>query len=161
MSAAPHHDPSLTGDSSVAAVIAAYVDAADPAGSRRDLRSALSHIDAELGTRPIRTVRPRHVVALLDDLHAAGLSPRRNMAVTDALHSLFGFAVARGLVASSPIIERTQPAAEPVSAPPPAQEQRTPTLTMVALGARVAWWTMLIVTVVFALLMLGLVVELA
>jgi hypothetical protein len=171
MSAAVHRDrPSLTGDSSVGAVIAAFAEATDPGRGRRELRSPLSHIDAELGTMPIRRVRARHVVALLDDLRAAGLSPKRQMAVINALHSLFAFAITRRLVTESPMAEVAPPARDdgpPTPAAAPAspraepEEQRTPTLTMLALGARVAWWTALIVTMTFVALALGLVVELA
>jgi hypothetical protein len=176
MSASPDRDPSstLTGDSTVGAVIAAFVDTRVPAADRRDVRSALSHIDAELGTRPIRTVSARNVVALLGDLRAAGLSPRRETQVADALHALFAFAVARRLIAASPIVETTRPerSARPRSRPRPApaaaappleqaEELRTPTLSMLALGARVAWWTALIVTTGFAALLLLLVLELA
>jgi hypothetical protein len=158
--------PLLTGDSSVSAVIVAFAGASDEPGERRELRSALSHVDAELGTMPIRAVRARHIVALLDELRAAGLSPRRRMAVTDALHSLFGFAVARGLVTASPLFEATshredEPPRRRATAPPHTEEPRTPTLTMVALGAKVAWWTALVVTIGFATMVLGLIIELA
>ena len=81
--------------------------------------------------------------ALLDDLHDAGLSPRRETAVIDALRSLFAFALARGLVAVDPLARPPAPApaerrAPPRRRPPPTP---TPTLTMLALGARVAVWT--------------------
>jgi hypothetical protein len=172
MSALPDHDPPppLTGDSSVGAVIAAFADVTDPAHERRELRSALSHVAAELGTMPIRRVRSQNVLALLGDLRAAGLSPRRQTAVVDALHSLFAFAVARRLVAVSPVAQpagaerHEHPrahAATPAGPPPRTEDPRTPTLTMLALGARVAWWTALIVTMVFATLLVVLVFELA
>jgi hypothetical protein len=171
MSALPDHNPPsrLTGDSSMSAVIAAFADATDPGREDRELRSALSHIDADLGTTPIRRVRSRNVLALLGDLRAAGLSPRRETAVIDALHSLFGFAVARKLVAASPVMEPARPerddpprasAAAPAAPAAWTEGARTPTLTMLALGARVAWWTALIVTMGFATLLVVLVVEL-
>jgi hypothetical protein len=176
MSVLPDQDPPsrLTGDSSVGAVIAAFAKSADPALERRELRAALSHIAAELGTMPIRAVRARHVVGLLDDLRDEGLSPRRETAVVDALGSLFAFAVARRLIAVSPVTEPARPERHQrprperhhrprprAAAPAPPEETHTPTLTMLALGARVAWWTALIVTLGFATLLLVLVVELA
>jgi site-specific recombinase XerC len=146
--------PGLTPDSSVDDVIAAVMPSAD----RRELRAAFSHIAAELGTRRVRAVRARHVDALLDGLRRAGLSAGRQDAVVDALHSLFAFAVARGLVAVDP----TRDLGPSPQAPEPAPEvSRTPTLTMVALGARVAVWTTAILTLGFAALLLVLVVELA
>lgn len=169
MSAANDHDPILTGDSTVSAVIAGFVRATDPHGDRRELRAALSHVEAELGTMPVRAVRTRHVTALLDELRRAGLSPRRETAIVEALRSLYAFAVARGLVAVSPIGE---PARRPTAVPRPprrpADEPRTPpraraapvpTLTMLALGARVAFWTTWIIMLGFIALLVLLVVE--
>jgi hypothetical protein len=167
MNALPDRDPQppLTSDSSVGAVIAEFVAATDP---DRDLRAALSHVDAELGTMPVRSVRTRHVVTLLNDLRGAGLNAWRETAIEGALEALFAFAVARGLVAVSPIAAPPRRAPD-VSAEVPARRApefsaeapRTPTLTMLALGARVAWWTSVIVTLVFVVLMLALLVELA
>jgi hypothetical protein len=172
MSALPDHEPPsrLTGDSSVSALITAFADATDPAGEQRDLRSALSHIDAELGTMRVRSVRARNLVALVGDLRTAGLSPRRQMTIIDALHSVFGFALARRLVSVSPAAgftalgheDNPRPrAAAPAVPAARTEDLRAPTLTMLALGARVAWWTALIVTVGFATLVLALVVEFA
>ena len=113
---------------------------------------------------PLRAVGSRHLTALLDDLDDAGLSARRQTAVVDAVHSLYAFAIARGLVPADPLrsprgsgasaASRTAALAEP----PPA---RTPTLTMLALGARVAVWTAWTMTIVFGLLLAALVLELA
>ena len=147
----------LSGDSTVAAVIDEFLRAA---GERRELRSALSHVSAEIGTMPLERVRARHVMALLDRLGDAGLSAKRQKAIIDALSSLYSFALARGLVRSSPF---TLPAA-PRREPPPAaaaDTARTPTLTMVALGARVALWTAWLITIGFVVLLVALVVELA
>jgi hypothetical protein len=146
----------LTGDSSLSAVIAEFMRATD---GDRELRSALSHVDAELGTMPIRNVRPRHLTALLDDLDQAGLSPRREAAVVDALHSLFAFAVARRLVAVDPMPGPT-PLRRDTPAPPPPVTAPTPTLAMLAVGARVAFWTAWLIMLGFLLLLLGLIVEL-
>jgi hypothetical protein len=141
----------LTGDSSLGAVIAEFLRATD-ADADRELRSGLSHIDAELGTMPVRNVRTRHLTALLDDLRQAGLSSRREAAVADAAHALFEFAVAQRLVAADPVPAAPEPPA-PATAP-------TPTVAMIALGARVAFWTTWLITLGFLVLLLALLVEL-
>jgi hypothetical protein len=140
-------DMPLSGESTVAAVIDEFLRAA---GERRELRSALSHVSAEIGTMPLERVRARHVMALLDRLRDAGLSAKRQKAIIDALSSLYSFALARGLVRTSPL---ALPAAPELA--------RTPTLTMVALGARVALWTAWLTTIGFVVLLVALVVELA
>ena len=148
----------LTEDSHLGAVIDAYLTGNASAGDQRELRSALSHVAAELGTMPVRTVRARHVVALLDDLSHAGLSTRREAAVLDALHAVFAFAVARGLTDHDPTPgRRRRPPA--TSSPPAAPTAPTPTLTMLALGARVALWTTWIIVVGFLVLLVVLLFE--
>jgi hypothetical protein len=162
-------DLPLTPHSSVSAVIADFVGESGSAAERRGLRAALSHVDAELGTMPIRAVRTRHLTALLDELYDAGLSARREAGIVDALHSLFAFAVARRLVAADPTPRRAEPMprsrvrtpAPPAMPAPPSTRTSTPTLTMVALGARVAIWTAWTITIVFAALLVALVLELA
>jgi site-specific recombinase XerC len=147
----------LSGDSSVAAVIDEFLRSA---GERRELRSALSHVSAEIGTMRLERVRARHVMALLDRLRDAGLSAKRQKAIIDALSSLYSFAIARGLVRSSPFTLPAVPRREP---PEPAAPDtaRTPTLTMIALGARVAIWTAWLITIGFIVLFVALAVELA
>jgi integrase-like protein len=160
----------LTEDSPLGAVIDAYLAGNAADGDQRELRSALSHVAAELGTMPVRTIRARHVAALLDDLSDAGLSTRREAAVLDALHAVFAFAVARGLTDHDPTPgRRRRPrAASSVSSlpssssPPPRQNAArapTPTLTMLALGARVALWTTWIIVVGFLVLLVVLLFE--
>jgi len=139
----------LTGDSSLGDVIAGFERETEPA---REVQAALSHVDVELGAMPLRNVRPRHVDALLDDLHGAGLSPRRETAVIDALGSLFAFARDRGLTTVDPLPGHPHAGAPAVP---------TATLTMLALGARVASWTAVAVVLVFVLLLLVLILELA
>jgi hypothetical protein len=166
MSASPHRDPAspLTGASSVGAVIDEFLQATDPDGKRRELRSALSHVDAELGTMRLRTVRPRHVEAMLDDLGHAGLSPRREAAIVEAMHALYAFALERRLVAVDPLgePERRSSAPRPRSepAPPTRTHTPTPTVTMLALGARVAFWTTFAIMAGFLLLLTALILEL-
>jgi hypothetical protein len=147
----------LTADSPLDAVIDAYVarDAVDD--HRRELRSALSHVAAELGTMPVRKVRTRNVAALLDDLSHAGLSPRREAAVRDALHAVFAFAVAHGLTDHDPTPGRRGRPRE--DATPTAAQTLTPTLTMLALGARVALWTTWFLVLGFLVLLVVLLFE--
>jgi hypothetical protein len=143
----------------LSAVIAEYVrgDAGD--GDRRELRSALGHIDAELGTMPIQHIGSRTIRAMLDDLADAGLSPRREAAVIDALHGVFAYAVASGLIDRDPTPRPSvRPAEVPPSRPRPVRTA-TPTLTMLALGARVAFWTTWFIVVGFLVLLIALLVE--
>ena len=155
----------LTRYSSLGAVIAEFMRATD-ASADRELRAALAHIDADLGTMSVGAVRPRHLTALLEDLREAGLSPRREAAVVVALHAVFAFAVARALVAADPTPgaapRRAAPpdAAPPDAAPPDAATAPTPTFAMLALGARVAFWTTWLIMVGFLVLLLVLLLEL-
>ena len=149
----------LTRESSLGAVIAEFMRAAD-AGADRELRAALSHVDAELGTMRVGNVRPRHLTGLLADLREAGLSPRREAAVVEALHAVFAFAVARGLVAADPTPGAAPRRAAPDAALPDAATAPTPTFAMLALGARVAFWTTWLIMVGFLVLLLVLLLEL-
>jgi hypothetical protein len=160
----------LTRGSSLGAVIAEFMRATD-SGADRELRAALTHVDAELGTMPVGTVRPRHLTALFEDLREAGLSPRREALVVEALHAVFAFAVARGLVAADPTPgaapRRAAPphaaprrAAPPDAAPPDAATAPSPTFAMLALGARLAFWTTWLIMVGFLALLLVLLLEL-
>jgi hypothetical protein len=152
----------LSDDPSVDAVIAEFLRATDSQAERRELRSALSHVAAEIGTMPLERVRPRHLMAVLDDARAAGLSGRREKGILDALSALYSFAEARGIVSTNPL---AFPAPPPAPAAPRVQPAsagaQTPTLTMVALGARVAFWTAWLITIGFVLLLVVLVLELA
>jgi hypothetical protein len=141
-----------SGDASLGAVIAEFLTERATLADR-DLRAALNHVDAELGTMPIGSVRPRHVTALLDDLHGAGLSLRRVTAVAGALRAVFAYAVEQRLVAVSPMPGPAPPAA--AAAPTP-----TPTYTMLAAGVRLAAWTTWLVVIGFVLLLAMLLVEL-
>ena len=138
------------GDVSLGAVIAEFLSERATLADR-DLRTALNHVDAEIGTMPVADIRPRHVTALLDDLRDAGLSPYRQAAVTDALHGVFAYAVARRLVAVSPM---------PGPAPPANAAMPTPTFTMLAVGVRLAAWTTWLVVIGFVVLLAMLLVEL-
>src|SRR4051812_26282719 len=142
----------LTGDSPLDAVIDAYLAGAR-GDERRGLRSALSHVAAELGAMPVHSVRPRHVAALLDDLSDVGLSPRREAAVVDALHAVFAFAIARGLTDHDPTPGRRPQSLGTARDRDTAAKAPTPTLTMLALGARVAVWTTWIIVIGFLVLL--------
>jgi hypothetical protein len=150
---------SLTGDSTLGDVIAGFEQETDP---DRQLQAALSHVDAELGSMPLRNVRSRHIAALLDDLHDAGLSPRRETAVVEAVGSVFAFARDRGVTDVDPVPAYVPHAGGPRETPPAAVPvAHTTTLTMLALGNRVASWTAVAIVLVFAALFLVLIVELA
>jgi hypothetical protein len=141
-------DPTLT----VSDAIAELVSSTGSTAERRELRAALSHVDAELGTMPLRDVRPRDVTALLNDLREAGLSERRETTLVGALDLLFAFA---GDSAPAPT-----PTPMPTPTPTPMTTQ-TPTLTMLTLGARAAVWTAWAIAIVFVLLLVALVLQLS
>lgn len=153
----------LSGDSSVAAVIDEFLRATDSAAERRELRSALSHVAADIGTMPFERVRAQHLLAVLDDARAAGLSGRREKAIIDALFALYSFAQARGIVSTNPLAFPAPPPtpASPSRVQPAPAGAHAPTLTMIALGARVAMWTAWLITIGFVLLLVALAVELA
>jgi hypothetical protein len=103
-------------------------DAEATASSRselRELRAALSHIDAELGPLPLSSLDDEHVATLVRNLRAAGLSSERERAVMRAIAALR---------------ERrpSRPAAVPTAAPVPRASEPTPTDAMLALGTRAA-----------------------
>jgi hypothetical protein len=145
----------------------------------RELHSALTHVKSELGTMPIESVRRWHVQGMLDELRRVGLAPARLTAVVDALHSVYGYAIERGLVDDSPVIWLTfpqryegtrepapesrlplleMPAASPVVAP---SEPVNPTQAMLALGSRVLLWTVRIIVTIFVLVAIVLILEFA
>jgi len=116
-------DPGRGGESrrdpaSVGAAVAELLRAEEAGSSSRaelrELRAALSHIDAELGPMPLSELRDDHVRALVGSLRDAGLSPSRERAIVDAMDAL-----------RPPRTER-------------ASNQPTPTDAMVALGTQVA-----------------------
>ena len=118
------------GDPTVGAAGAELLSAAEAnASSRaelRELRAALSHIDAELGPLPLRALDDGRVQALVDSLRAAGLSPERERAIVSAVDAL-----------------RSQRPAGPVDGP-------TPTDVMLVLGTRLATFASAGVFILFA-----------
>ena len=65
----------------------------------RDIRGILRHhIVPELGEKPLRDVRPRHIQALLDRLAAEELSESRIRSVISAVRALYGYAIEKGQV---------------------------------------------------------------
>jgi hypothetical protein len=89
----------------------------------RELRAALSHIDAEVGPMPLSELRDEHVQALVVSLREAGLSPSRERAVVDAMDAL----------------RRTSPPST----------QPTPTDAMLAVGGQLATGASVILLVLF------------
>jgi Phage integrase, N-terminal SAM-like domain len=65
----------------------------------RDIRGILRHhVVPELGGKPLRDVRPRHIQALLDRLAAEGISESRIRSVVSAIRALYGYAIEQGQV---------------------------------------------------------------
>ena len=122
-----------------------------PREELRELRGALSHVESELGTRPLDAVRGEDVGALVDSLRDAGLPPGRTIAIVDALRSVYAYAIERGLVSASPL----------VGLAPPSPAPRSPTDAMLELGEQVAAWTVRLIVTAFVLIAVGLVIVLA
>jgi hypothetical protein len=71
--------------------------------SLSELRWCLSgHVDDRLGAMDLGEVRRRDVEALMDDLAAAGLPPRRLRTTAKSLRALYDYARERDLVAHNP-----------------------------------------------------------
>ncbi|MDA0159906.1 hypothetical protein OM076_06515 [Solirubrobacter ginsenosidimutans] len=118
----------------------------------RELRAPLAHVLAsDLALRDVAEIDAADVRELVEHLRSAGLSRERADAVVDALRLVFAFAVARGLVRSSPLIGI---ASAPSSSP-------SPTTVIVALGEHLVTWTVRAVVAGFVLAAIGLVVALA
>jgi hypothetical protein len=95
------------------------------------LRSALGHVDAEIGTMPIEDVRRRHLQSLIDQLYASGLGIGQIGETVDALSSLYVYAVQRELVDFSPVVQLRSPGDGSATPPPvphqtPMQTHQTP-----------------------------------
>ena len=119
---------------SVGAAAAELLRAAEAGSSSRaqlrELRAALSHIDAELGPMPLSELRDDHVRALVGSLRAAGLSASRERAVLDAIDAL-------------------RPRPRPRRSAGPAQPP-TPTDAMLALGGQLATFASVTLLILFA-----------
>jgi hypothetical protein len=137
----------------------------------RSLRSALSHVDADLGERPIDAVGDGDVRALVDGLRAAGLPPARLDGVIDALHALFSYALRRGIVRTSPALGVTRPSFEPPrppeepvrvpAEPDPVEPPLTPTYDLLRLGDTVARWTARVVVLTLVVVAAALILALS
>jgi hypothetical protein len=95
--------------------------------SLRELRAALTHVDSELGDLSLDAVTGRHVQMLLDDVRDAGLAASRISSIVMALHSLYAYAIDRGLAAGSPLPGPVVPAPvapAPVAPAPAIQDSR-------------------------------------
>jgi hypothetical protein len=133
-------------DRSVSVVIADFLDAAEAGDLRghsggrltraelRELRAALAYVAAGLGTMRLRNLRDGDVEELLDRLDAEGLSSRRIIGIVGAVHALRSYAL---------------------------EADRSPTHTMLALGAKVATSIEVAIVALFAAVVVGLVAGLA
>jgi site-specific recombinase XerC len=119
----------------------------------RELRAALGHVDAELGTERVRAVTAADVEALVERLRAAGLSERRLDTIVEALRALDAYAAARRLDRIPVPRSSSTPREEPIGAPsaPPRAPAATPTQAMLALGERAGTWTVRLVVAGFLL----------
>ena len=89
-----------------------------PREALRDLRGALSYVDAELGLLNVGDVRRRHVQGLVDQLVAAGLPTARLYAVVDALEALYAYAIEQEVVGFSPVVGLALSGAQDLQASP-------------------------------------------
>lgn len=117
----------------------------------RELRSALTHVDSELGSVAVDAVTPLQVEALIDGVRASGLPAARVEGIVTALRALYAYAIGRGLVRTSPVVG--------LNATAPADPPATPTQAVIALGERVGVYATR--TIVLAFLLLVAVVALA
>jgi site-specific recombinase XerD len=143
-------------DDELGVVIAAFLDeaAADRTRSReelRELRRALTHVDAELGGLPVGAVRGRDVQDLVEALGAAGLRADRTDAIVDALRAVYAFAIAQGVVRTSPLVGLARPV----------DGGRSPTDAMLELGERVVAWSVRGIVIAFVVIAVGLAVAIA
>jgi hypothetical protein len=146
------------------------------AAALRSLRRSLDRVDAAIG-RLDSTLLMSAGEADLERLgrevvDVAGLPPGRLDAIVHALGRLSAYACGRRSAESASWVDRaTWPEpprradlpprmASPASDPAAALEARTPTFTMLALGARVSAWIERTVVIAFVLTAIGLAIEL-
>jgi hypothetical protein len=92
--------PRLVDDRRLSTVIAAFRRDVEVT---RPLSAALTHIDSELGGRPVGSLDAGDAEALLGRLRDAGLTEHRLAAVSEALRALFAYAVDAELLDRSPL----------------------------------------------------------
>ena len=143
-------------DDELGAVIAAFLEdaAADRTRSReelRQLRRALTHVDTELGSVGVGAVGGRDVLGLVDELGAAGLPASRTDAIVDALRAVYAYAIAQGIVKTSPLVGPARPM----------DGGRSPTDAMLELGERVVAWSVRGIVIAFVIIAVGLAVAIA
>jgi hypothetical protein len=73
------------------------------------LRARLTYVEYELGAMPLQAVRRRHVQALIDQLHRAGLPPDRLVEVVSSFRDVFVYAIQHDLVDFIPIVQLRLP----------------------------------------------------
>jgi hypothetical protein len=93
------------------------------------IRAGLAYVDSEMGGSPLQAVRRRNVQALVDQLHAAGLSSDRVIEVVSTLRELFVYAIQRDLVDFNPIVQLRLPA-DDTAAPVATAAYAGPTMSM-------------------------------
>jgi site-specific recombinase XerD len=74
-----------------------------------DLRGAMSYVDDRLRGMALGDIRRRHVQKLVDHLRSVGLPASVVATVVDSLRALYAFAIQRGLVDFSPVVELSMP----------------------------------------------------
>jgi hypothetical protein len=135
-------------ETTVSAAGAELLSAAEASSSTRselrELRAALSHIDAELGPLPLRSLDDERVAAFVANLREAGISPQRERAIVRALGAL-----RPGRPAVPVPVPASATPATPARPAPPANAP-TPTDAMLALGTRVATLASVAIFLLFA-----------
>jgi hypothetical protein len=111
-----------------------------------ELRGALAHVTAELGTLEVETIDASDVQWLVDRLDAAELSRERVRSVIAALRAVYAHAISLGMVRSSPLVGFAM--TEPVTP--------SPTDAMLAFGQHLVAWTVRLVVIAFLAVALGL-----
>jgi hypothetical protein len=172
--------------SDLGALIAAYLRAAEAgrtlnrAGRRyspaevRSLQRALAQVEAAAGPVGANLLGAMDAAALerlgWQVIDHGGLPPSRLGTIVDALRGLSAYTAAKPRPAEprppaepAPWVDPPRRAAAERSheqGPAAAPESRTPTFTMLALGAQVSAWTERIIVIAFALTVIGLALEL-
>jgi hypothetical protein len=95
----------------------------------REFRETLSYVDEDLRSVDIGTVRYSDIQRLIDQLWEAGLSAGRIRSVTQALAAVYAYAIPRGLVDHSPVVNLVLPRSDNANGaqPHPAAESDWPT----------------------------------
>ena len=134
----------------------------------RELRAALRHIEAELGTMGIADVRSSDVDGVVRRLRNAHLTASwtTTTSIFAAFRALYAYAIGRGLVGESPVEEppaapRWESVPPPDSGPPrQVSEGSTPTEVVLALSEHATSWVVRAIVVAFVLVASAVLIEL-